>query len=130
MSETIRLNNVTICFPHLFEKHAPPGTTRLKALDDSCDVEMPKNEAADMAILVIHQSDRKLSDTKRNTRANQRSLMSPSRPDSAKTSAAAVTSRARNSSSGSVSSLRVASGRTNLTITRVIGMGRQMADQG
>jgi hypothetical protein len=28
MSETIRLNNVMICFPHLFEKHAPPGTTR------------------------------------------------------------------------------------------------------
>lgn len=26
MSESVRLENVIICYPHLFEKHAPPGT--------------------------------------------------------------------------------------------------------
>lgn len=26
MGEIVRMKNVTICFPHLWEKHAPPGT--------------------------------------------------------------------------------------------------------
>lgn len=28
MAESIRINNVIICYPHLFEKHAPPGTAQ------------------------------------------------------------------------------------------------------
>jgi len=30
MSESLRISNVVICYPHLYEKHAPPGTTNEK----------------------------------------------------------------------------------------------------
>lgn len=30
MSESVRINNVVICYPHLYERHAPPGTTNAK----------------------------------------------------------------------------------------------------
>jgi hypothetical protein len=30
VSESLRIENVVICYPHLYEKHAPPGTTNEK----------------------------------------------------------------------------------------------------
>ena len=49
MSTSIRLDNVIICYPHLFEKHAPPGTSNEKYSAEFL-LDPQKNQAACAAV--------------------------------------------------------------------------------
>jgi len=47
MSASVKLNNVVLCFPHLFEKHAAPGSDKEKYSAEF--ILDPKTHAADLA---------------------------------------------------------------------------------